>query len=90
MNKLLSFISAVLVVLLSTLQSYSQCAMCRVAVENNVSNDGDKGMASALNSGIVYLFVAPYILIMVVGFLWYRNSRKTLNGKIKSEGTSRS
>jgi len=71
------------------LQSYAQCAMCRAAVENNMNNNTDNGMASSLNSGILYLFVAPYILIGVVGFLWYRNSKKTVNGKIRSSSADR-
>ncbi|WP_194777092.1 hypothetical protein [Pararhodonellum marinum] len=56
-------------------QVWAQCAMCRATVENNVSN-GDTSVASGLNLGILYLLVMPYLLAAVIGFLWYRNSRK--------------
>jgi hypothetical protein len=54
---------------------FAQCAMCRATVENNVNN-GEIGIASSLNLGILYLFAAPYLIAMVIGFLWYRNSKK--------------
>jgi hypothetical protein len=65
----------------------AQCAMCRAQVENNVS-DGDVGVAANLNMGILYMFVAPYLLFGVIAYMWYRKSRK--NGKqIKTAGFSR-
>lgn len=53
----------------------AQCAMCRATVENNVNN-GEIGIAGSLNFGILYLFAAPYLVAMVIGILWYRNSKK--------------
>ena len=53
----------------------AQCAMCRATVENNVNN-GEIGIASSLNFGILYLFAAPYLIVMVIGILWYKNSKK--------------
>jgi RsiW-degrading membrane proteinase PrsW (M82 family) len=62
----------------------AQCAMCRGAVESTVAA-GDTSMASNLNFGIMYLFVAPYLLFAVLGYFWYRTSKK--NGKkIKAFG----
>ena len=54
---------------------FAQCAMCRATLENNVSN-GEAGLAPHLNIGILYLFVMPYILVAVVGFVWYKNSKR--------------
>lgn len=59
---------------LFSIQSYAQCAMCRATLENNVSN-GEIGIASKLNFGIMYLFVMPYLLVAVIAFLWYRNRK---------------
>mgnify|MGYP001031530659 CR=1 FL=1 len=67
------FIVFVLAVL-STGDAYSQCAMCRATIENNVSN-GDVGIGAGLNFGILYLFVMPYLLIGLIGYLWYKNSK---------------
>ncbi|WP_158858442.1 hypothetical protein [Lunatibacter salilacus] len=68
------FISLVLFVF--QLQSViAQCAMCRAGIESNVS-DGDTSVGAGLNMGILYLFVAPYLLMMVIGFFWYRSAKR--------------
>lgn len=55
--------------------SFAQCAMCRASIENNVSN-GDTSIGAGLNMGIIYLFLMPYTIAMVIGILWYRNAKK--------------
>lgn len=52
----------------------AQCAMCRATVESNVK--AQNGVGKGLNTGILYLMTIPYILIGIVGYLWYRSSRK--------------
>lgn len=56
-------------------EAIAQCAMCRATVENNVSA-GDPGIASGLNFGIMYLFITPYLAIMVIAYFWYKSSKK--------------
>lgn len=75
-----------LLLLLSVNISYgfAQCAMCRAAVETNANNGTDTGLASALNAGILYLFVAPYLAIMVIGFLWYKKSKNNAQKSLKN------
>ena len=51
----------------------AQCAMCRASVETNVSEDGI-GFAAKLNTGILYLFAMPYLLAVVIGYMWYKKS----------------
>lgn len=58
----------------------AQCAMCRTQLENNVSN-GDVGIAAGINTGILYLLVMPYLCILIIGYFWYKNSRKNANTK---------
>ncbi len=53
----------------------AQCAMCRASVESNVS-DGDTSVGAGLNMGILYLFVAPYLIMMTIGFFWYRSAKR--------------
>ena len=53
----------------------AQCAMCRGTVESTVSN-GRSLVASNLNIGILYLLLAPYILVSTIAYMWYRNSKK--------------
>ena len=52
----------------------AQCAMCRATLENNVSN-GQVGVAAGINFGILYLFIMPYLIVVVLGLLWYKKSR---------------
>jgi hypothetical protein len=52
--------------------SYAQCAMCRAAL----SGDENKAKAAAVNDGIVYLMVIPYILVGAIGYYIYRMKKK--------------
>jgi hypothetical protein len=54
--------------------SWAQCAMCKASVENNIS-EGSAGLAAGLNTGILYLFVAPYLMVTLIGLLWYWKSK---------------
>ncbi|MFN5170369.1 MAG: hypothetical protein ACK5DD_12125 [Cyclobacteriaceae bacterium] len=59
---------------------YAQCAMCRATLENNVSN-GNVGIAAGINTGILYLFFAPYLAVGVIAFFWFRASRRNAQAK---------
>ncbi len=52
----------------------AQCPMCRTAVESNLQNGGTEG--AGLNTGIMYLLLAPYVIVGVLGYLWYRNRKE--------------
>jgi hypothetical protein len=66
----------VITLLLQGEAALAQCAMCRATLENNVSN-GNMGIAAGINFGILYLFAAPYIVIALIAFFWYRHSKRT-------------
>lgn len=51
-----------------SLTANAQCAMCRAAL----TGDANIAKAEAVNDGIVYLMVIPYLLIAIIGFLIYR------------------
>lgn len=55
-----------------TFPASAQCAMCRAVLESEESGV----TAEAVNDGIVYLMVFPYILVAVVGFIVYRIMNK--------------
>ncbi|VXB15894.1 conserved hypothetical protein [Flavobacterium sp. 9AF] len=46
----------------------AQCAMCRAALESEESGV----QAEAINDGIVFLMVIPYILVAAAGYAIYR------------------
>lgn len=50
----------------------AQCAMCRAVLETE--EGGIK--AEAVNDGIVYLMVIPYILVGILGYAIYRMKTK--------------
>lgn len=56
----------------------AQCPMCKAAVETGMQ-DGSSPMADGLNTGILYLFVLPYLMVGLIGFIVfraYRNKKK--------------
>ena len=61
-------------ILFSMDTSFSQCAMCRSTLENNFSN-GNPGIASGINTGILYLLVMPYLAVAILAYLWFKSSR---------------
>ena len=48
--------------------AHSQCAMCRASLES----EGNTAKAEAVNDGILYLMVIPYVLVALIGFIIYR------------------
>ncbi len=57
-----------IILIISSYSTYSQCAMCRAALES----DGNQTQAQAVNDGIVYLMVIPYILVAGLAFAVYK------------------
>lgn len=53
----------------------AQCPMCRMSAESNLANGGTEG--KGLNTGILYLLALPYALIGGLGYVWYRNKKKS-------------
>lgn len=62
----------VLCSLFISVSSYAQCAMCRAAL----NGEENKVKAAAVNDGIVYLMVIPYILVGALGYYVYRMKKK--------------
>jgi hypothetical protein len=58
----------------TSINIFSQCAMCKAVVEN-----GDLSMAEGVNNGITYLMVFPYLLIGILFFTIYRYNKKAVN-----------
>lgn len=69
-----TFIATGILLIISTAEIFAQCAMCRATLENNLSN-GDPGIASGINLGILYLFAAPYLAVAAVAFFWFKTTR---------------
>ena len=56
-------------------EAISQCPMCRMAAESNLEHGGTEG--KGLNTGILYMLSLPYLLVLTIGIIWYRNRKLT-------------
>ena len=52
--------------------SNAQCAMCRASLESS----GNVSQAEAVNDGIIYLMIIPYVLVVLIAFAVYRMYKK--------------
>ncbi|MEZ5059532.1 MAG: hypothetical protein R2879_21065 [Saprospiraceae bacterium] len=71
------FVSTVLliaIILIIPADIWAQCPMCRMSAESNLANGGTAG--NGLNAGILYMLATPYLLVGIVGYIWYKNRRK--------------
>lgn len=82
--KTVLFLIAFGLMVISTIPVKAQCAQCAATVETNTKNGGS--LAKGLNSGIMFLMVAPYLIVGVGGFIWYRKyRRKEVNIDVRNE-----
>ena len=85
MKKILAIITLLILNLITTNQELiAQCAMCRASVESSISEGA--GVGAGLNAGILYLSAFPYLILGVLAFLWYRNSKKRHAQRVKVSG----
>ena len=54
-----------------TVIAQAQCTVCKAVVESEI--DAGEIAADGINDGIIYLMIAPYILIGGAGFMIYRH-----------------
>lgn len=81
MRRIAGILLFTVIIIFFRVSAFAQCAMCRATMENSISKDS-KQFAAGLNAGIIYLFIMPYLIVGIIGYLWYRESRKQ-NGKVK-------
>jgi hypothetical protein len=71
-NRLLKFVFALLFFCtINGTNVQAQCPMCKIGAESNMKNGGTAG--AGLNSGILYMLLAPYVLVGGIAFVWWRN-----------------
>jgi hypothetical protein len=71
----------VALLMLSQIDAVAQCAMCRTTIESSISN-GRSNIATGLNTGILYLLTAPYLIVAAIAFLWFRQSKQEQQARI--------
>ena len=71
----------VALLLLTQIDAVAQCAMCRTTIESSISN-GRSNIATGLNTGILYLLAAPYLIVGAIAFLWFRQSKQEQQARL--------
>jgi len=72
------FIVFFLFLLVVSINTEAQCAMCRAVLESEEGQETAKG----INDGIVYLMMIPYVLMGVVGYFIYRGFKKSKSTEV--------
>ena len=73
MKKWVAGILMIFVFLLFTIRdSYAQCSICTKTTQQL----GEKP-AKGLNSGIIYLAFAPFVIVGYIGYRWWRSDKKS-------------
>lgn len=52
----------------------AQCVMCKSVAESS-------GQGNGINSAILYMAFFPYLLLSVLGYIWYKNYQKQKNDR---------
>jgi len=65
------------------MSAFAQCPMCRAAAEQNLASGGEA--ARGLNNGILYLLVTPYLIVSLLGAIWYYRYRKIKQGNLLTQ-----
>tara|TARA_B110000003_G_scaffold8399_1_gene8684 strand:- start:21035 stop:21268 length:234 start_codon:yes stop_codon:yes gene_type:complete len=56
-----------------SVQTFSQCAMCKSVVESNI--EGGSSIGVGLNDGILFLMAMPYLALLIIAFAWIRYNK---------------
>lgn len=56
----------------------AQCSMCQAVVESSMQGE-EKSFGLGLNNAILYLMAVPYVLIGIVGFMFYKKVKANAN-----------
>ena len=73
--KLLTFAALFFAVNMTSLPPVqAQCPMCKMSAESNLKNGGSAG--KGLNNGILFMLATPYLLVGIIGFVWWRNRKR--------------
>ncbi len=71
--KKIGVLSLVFMAMFVSIEAFAQCPMCKAAVEANLEDGGE--MAKGLNTGILYMFFTPYIIVGFITYIWWKNKK---------------
>jgi hypothetical protein len=75
-NKFIFLALSIFVLTIFSLDANAQCAMCKAVAESATDGHGNHS-AGGINTGIVYMMGFPYLLLAVVGWVFFRDKIKS-------------
>lgn len=73
MNKYFKIIVVFCFIHLTVADSHAQCSVCT----KTASQLGEKP-AKGMNSGILYLMAAPFVIVGFIGYRWWKTNKETI------------
>jgi len=73
-NRAGKIVLVLMVFLLSSVSSYSQCSVCRASAESSVEQGHTAGRG--LNKGIIYLMTIPYAIGGTVLYIYLKHRKR--------------
>jgi hypothetical protein len=70
MKQRIKILSFFVVLLFSSVCMYAQCSIC----SKTASQMGEEA-GRGLNSGIIYLAAAPFLILSYIGYRWWKNNQ---------------
>ena len=71
-----------LLIIISNMSAFSQCAMCKATAESS-------GNATGLNDGIMYIMFVPYLLLGAFIFFVFRKKIFTFWKELRGKGENK-
>ncbi|MBP7273781.1 MAG: hypothetical protein KA974_08055 [Saprospiraceae bacterium] len=71
--KKIGFILLLLLLAISFGEVWAQCPMCKIGAESNLKAGGSVG--KGLNIGILMLLSLPYLVVGLIGYVWWKNKK---------------
>ncbi|MBK8700878.1 MAG: hypothetical protein IPN29_15590 [Saprospiraceae bacterium] len=72
-QKILPILIIAMLLMIFIPEADAQCPMCKMSAESNLKNGGTEGRS--LNAGILYMLALPYLLVSVLGFIWWKKRK---------------
>jgi len=71
--RILLTITIITICMFYAVDADAQCPMCRMTAEGNLRDGGSAG--KGLNNGILYMLSMPYLMVGIIGYVWWKNNR---------------
>ena len=69
-KKTITIVSFIFLLSVTSLITNAQCSLC-----TKTAQQLGEGPAQGLNSGILYLMIAPFAIVGVIGYRWWKSNR---------------